>query len=441
MLKFQSPLFWYKLIFLTELLISEGLFTFKLRKRPYFILRAVLSLIVCYTVTFFFPLFFFNAYYVSLMFVLLFCMTVAALYICYDVPMLNIIFCAVASYAVQHIAYELYTLITTAIGVDIGNLPYSENGSVTFDVWNMAIYVEGYAAVYGLMYLLLGTKIRAEVDLRIGSVSLLIISAVIVLVAILMNAVLTYRITEDTDIVIICMTHGSLMISCILAVVLQFFMLDRKEKQSEIETLQRLHEQERQHYMLFKENVDYINIKCHDLKHQIRRIARAGSVQDSVISEIENAVNIYDSDVKTGNETLDIILTEKRLVCVQNKIALSCIVDGERLNFMTDADICALFGNALDNAIEAVRLIEQPEKRSVGLTVKLVRGFLSVCVRNSCVGNVNVDGGMPHTTKGDAINHGYGLKSIKAVTERYNGEFSIITGDNVFELNLLFPAA
>lgn len=164
-------------------------------------------------------------------------------------------------------------------------------------------------------------------------------------------------------------------------------------------------------------------------------------MQDSVISEIENAVNIYDSDVKTGNETLDIILTEKRLVCVQNKIALSCIVDGERLNFMTDADICALFGNALDNAIEAVRLIEQPEKRSVGLTVKLVRGFLSVCVRNSCVGNVNVDGGMPHTTKGDAINHGYGLKSIKAVTERYNGEFSIITGDNVFELNLLFPAA
>lgn len=444
MFLFDSPLFWYRLVFLAELIVSEGLFTFKLKKRSFFALRVAASVLGCYVVTFLFPLCFFdesffNAFYVSFMFVFMFCLTVAALYLCYDVPLLSVIFCAVAAYAVQHIAYELYTLFVTALDVDVGDLPYGESGSMSFSVWSMAIYIEGYAAVYGLMYLLFGSRIRTEADLHIGNVSLLVISGVIVLVAVLLNAVLTYRITEETDVVIVCMMHGCIMISCILAVFVQFSLLDRKDMQSEIDTLQRLHKQERQHYMLFKENVDYINIKCHDLKHQIRRIARAGKVEDSVISEIENAVMIYDSDVKTGNETLDIILTEKRLVCVKNQIVFSCIADGEKLGFMSDADICALFGNALDNAIEAVCRIENAEKRSISLTVKTVRDFLSVCVRNSCLGDIVFEDGLPRSTKGDAVNHGYGMKSIKSIVGRYGGEFSVAAHDEIFELNMLFP--
>lgn len=439
MFEFASPLFWYRLVFLTELVISEGLFTFKLKKRPYFALRTVIAVLACYAVAFCFPIFAYNSLYVSFMFLFYFLMTVVALHLLYAVPLRNVIFCAVAAYAVQHTAYELYTLITTALNMNIGDIQYSESGSMTFSVFATAVYVEGYTAVYGIMYAIFGTKIKFGDDLQIGRISLLVISSFIVVVAILFNAILTYRINEDSDPVIVCMLYGCIMISCILAVFIQFFMLNRKELQQEIDTLHRLHEQEMRHYMLFKENVDYINVKCHDLKHQISCLAGGGKLKDTVISEIENSIKIYDSDVKTGNDVLDIIMTEKSLLCVRNKIKFSFIVDGKSLDFISDVDICALFGNALDNAIEAVCRIENTENRSIGLHVKTVRDFVSVCVRNSCVGDVVFEGGLPKTSKGDEVNHGYGMKSMKSVVESYGGELSVVAENGIFNLNMLFP--
>lgn len=435
---FDTPLYFYRFIFMAELFLAEGLFTHKLKKRSRFPLRVALSLLVCYGVTAVFPIITFDALYVSAMFIILFAMTIGALYFCYAMRLLDIVFCAVAAYAVQHIAYELYTFMNVAFGLDTGTLAYGETISGDYSFWMFATYVESYAAAYALMYVFFGRRIGEKDDLNIGNVSLLVISGVIVLVAVLFNAILTYRVTEDTDVVIMSMTHIYNMICCVLAVAIQFSILGKKKMQTELDTLQRLHKQEQQHYMIFKENIDYINVKCHDLKHQIRRIASKGAVGDSVIDEIENAVSIYDSDVKSGNEILDIVLTEKRLTCVNNNIAFSCITDGKQINFMSDADICALFGNALDNAIEAVCRIPEPEKRSIGLIIKNVKGFVSVNVRNNCLGVPQFDGDLPRSTKGDEVYHGYGMKSIKAVTERYGGEMSVVVKDGVFSLNLLF---
>lgn len=440
MFEFSSPLFWYRLVFLAELLISEWLFTFKLKKRPYFFARAAASIFTCYIIAFLFPIFSFDALYISFMFVSLLCLTIAALYFCYDAPLKNVVFLAVAAYAVQHTAYELYTLITTLLNLNVGNAPYGKTGNVSFSVFAFSFYVEGYVAVYALGYALFGTKIKRKTEMRLGELPLLVISSVILIIAVFFNAVLTYRIDENTDVVILCMAYGLIMLCCVLALNVQFQMLDRKEMEYELDILKRLGEQERRHFSVFKENVDYINVKCHDLKHQIRRIVEKENLQDSVISEIEDAVMIYDSEVKTENEILDVILTEKRLLCVKNKITFSCIVDGGRLNFMSDADICSFFGNALDNAIEAVCRIEDTENRSIGMTVKASKGFVSVCIRNKCLEDLRFDDETFKTIKKDQTNHGFGLKSIKSVVQRYGGELSLAIEDEIFTLNALFPA-
>lgn len=439
MFEFSSPLFWYRLIFLAELILAEGLVSFKLPRRARFPLRLALSVAAIYAITFLFPIAAYNAFYVSFMFLFMFGMTIAGLFVCFDAPLLNIAFCAVAAYAVQHIAYEAYTFFVFAFGLQTTSVPYAETGQIVFDVWTLAVYIESYAAAYGLMYFVFGTRIKRGTDLHIGNAGLLIISAVILLAAILLNAVVTYHETEEPDILLICLAHAYNATCCVLAVFIQFFMLGRRKMQTDLDTLRLLHEQERRHYMLFKDNVDYINVKCHDLKHQIRRIAKGGEVRDSVISEIENAVMIYDSDVKTGRETLDIVLTEKRLVCVRQGITFSCIADGAQLSFMSDADVCSLFGNALDNAIEASCRIPDREKRSIGLNVKASRGFVSVSVRNSCADDVKTDGELPRTTKDDETSHGFGMKSMKLIAEKYGGELSVAAADGVFTLNLIFP--
>ena len=81
-----------------------------------------------------------------------------------------------------------------------------------------------------------------------------------------------------------------------------------------------------------------------------------------ISKKIEKSVQIYSAIVRTGNEILDTILTEKSLICENSGIHINCVADGSLLAFMNPVDLYTLFGNALDNAIEAVRKLESKEK-------------------------------------------------------------------------------
>ena len=101
---------------------------------------------------------------------------------------------------------------------------------------------------------------------------------------------------------------------------------------------------------------------------------------------MEKTINLYDSTVKTGNEVLDTILTAKSLSCTKNGISLSCVADGKQLSFMKDEELYSLFGNALDNAIEAVMKIERAEERIIGLNLYTVGNFIALNVYNTFAG-------------------------------------------------------
>ena len=116
------------------------------------------------------------------------------------------------------------------------------------------------------------------------------------------------------------------------------------------------------------------------------------------------------------------------------------MVDGKLLDFMHVTDICTIFGNALDNAIENTVLIADPEKRLIHVTVSSQKSFVLISFSNYFEGELNLnDDNLPGTTKLDNVNHGYGLKSIKYAAEKYMGTMGIKTQDNWFELKLLIP--
>lgn len=156
------------------------------------------------------------------------------------------------------------------------------------------------------------------------------------------------------------------------------------------------------------------------------------------LDKMRELLNIYDSSVQTGNETLDILLTERSLYCEKYGIRLSCIVDGSKLDFMSVSDICSLFGNALENAIRAVEIIEDPEERIISLKVQEKNGMLLIRVDNSFRGNLVFDGDLPQTTKKKDGYHGYGLKSIQMVAKKYAGVMRIQT-DEQFVLTVMIP--
>ena len=188
-----------------------------------------------------------------------------------------------------------------------------------------------------------------------------------------------------------------------------------------------------------KENVDLINIKCHDLKHQIRNFGNKANISNETVKELENIINIYDSNIKTNNDALDLILTEKSLLCQKKNINLKCFADCSKLNFIAEADLYSLFGNMIDNAIEAVTKIEDVNKRSISLIVRNALSCTSIFISNYYEGKIILDNnGMPKTTKANNGYHGYGLKSIKLIVDKYDGDFKIDIKDSIFMIQILF---
>ena len=106
---------------------------------------------------------------------------------------------------------------------------------------------------------------------------------------------------------------------------------------------------------------------------------------------------------------------------------------------MEETDLYSLFGNIVDNAIEAV---SDPgvEEKLISLTVKRSDGLVSVNVHNYYCGKLDFENGLPLTTKKNKSYHGYGMKSIKRVVEKYGGELSVSGKGGIFNLNIVFPA-
>lgn len=200
-------------------------------------------------------------------------------------------------------------------------------------------------------------------------------------------------------------------------------------------------ERERQ-YQLSRKNIDAINVKCHDIKHQIRSLADGGRVADGrALEDLAAEIAIYDSTVKTGNPALDVILTEKGLVCSGEKITLAVIADGRALECLEPQEIYSLFGNALDNAIEAVRGIGEPERRLVSLNVRRSGTMCVINVENSCDVAPAFRDGLPVTTKADAGSHGFGTRSMRGIVERHGGVLSFGCEDGIFHVDALLPVA
>lgn len=190
-----------------------------------------------------------------------------------------------------------------------------------------------------------------------------------------------------------------------------------------------------------QESVSIVNQKYHDLKHQIT-LLRSNIGDDKkleYLDEVEREIGAFEAQNKTGNEVLDTILTGKSLYCHEHGITLTCVADGKLLDFLSVMDMSAIFGNALDNAIESAEKITDPAKRLIHVTVSRQKGFASVIVRNRYGEEPRFSGGMPVTSKGDRENHGYGVRSIVATAEKYGGTATVGVKDGWFSLNVLLP--
>ena len=201
-----------------------------------------------------------------------------------------------------------------------------------------------------------------------------------------------------------------------------------------------LHRQYEQ-YNLSRENIDTINRKYHDLKHQIAviRAEKDTGKREQYLAEMEDEIRAYEAQNKTGNQVLDTILTGKHLYCIQHDINFTCVADGHLLDRMNVMDICTIFGNALDNAIECEEKIEDKKKRLIRVALYSQNQFTMIRFENYCEDRVVSGEELPETTKKNKEYHGYGLKSIRTTVEKYGGSMTVRTEGEWFFLRILIP--
>lgn len=143
--------------------------------------------------------------------------------------------------------------------------------------------------------------------------------------------------------------------------------------------------------------------------------------------------------IYTGNEILNTVLTEKSLLCRQSGITLTCMADGKLLDFMDAVDLYTLFGNAIDNAIEAVSRLEEDE-RFISLFLRKKAGLILIQIENRYQGQISMKNGLPDTTKNHEKGyHGFGVKSIMQIAEKYEGFTDVKTENQMFVIRITLP--
>ncbi len=441
----MTGLDYYKLLFVAELVIAEALFTFGMARRKLFPLRLIAALAVCFTVAYFYPTFegSNNGWYTSLMFLALFGVTLCGILFIYRISFKKASFLAVAAYTAQHLAYEVFKLICLPFDVFIAKLMYG-NEAVSISSLNLStvifalVLADIYLVVYAAAYFFIGKKIRNK-DVELKSTSMLVSSAVILLVDIILNAFVVY-VDEGYDLIYDVIVGVYNILCCLLVFYIQRKTIYEKDMRDELKIFKHLLQQAKTQFQLRKEEVNLINIKCHDLKHQISKHALRGGLDDDTVAEINDMISIYDANIKTGNKTMDIIFTERSLICNSKKITLTVMADCSELGFMGDGELYTLFGNILDNAVEATSEVADEEKRCIDVNIRSIGGFISIIAENFYNGELCRDeDGTIKTAKSDKDYHGFGLKSIELVVAKYNGNVSIDARDNIFRLSILLP--
>jgi len=158
---------------------------------------------------------------------------------------------------------------------------------------------------------------------------------------------------------------------------------------------------------------------------------------EKFVKEVQDLVDVYDARPDTGNEALDTILMEKGLYCRMHGINWTCIADGSLLNGMDVIDLYTLMGNALDNAVESVEQLDTA--RIIEVRIEPKNSFNMIQIENSCNPSLEISGTQISTTKKDSENHGFGLKSIQSIAEKYGGNMVINAKDGRFVLTVLLP--
>lgn len=355
------------------------------------------------------------------------------IYFCFDLDISNALFLSNTAFDIRHCIY----IISLTISDIIDYFTEKSFSILSFPSWGIRIASIIVCVPFIAFFVHFCYK-RRDLKTNIASITIFCFFSIV-----LSNVLNLFQlgVTREGDIsALLFAFYAFNLISLISIIFLIFFEISHNELEREKDRIYQIQQLESRQYQIYKENIDIINIKCHDLRHQIREMKNSqSSLSKEDLNNIENEIRIYDTKVKSGNENVDFILQEKSLFCNKNGIILNCIIDGKLLSFLKDSELFSLLGNILDNAIDSCLKIENQNERNIIIKIHKALGGILIYEQNPYVGEIRYENGLPLSDKEDKKIHGYGMKSIKMIVENYNGTLTIKSENHFYSITIFFP--
>lgn len=203
--------------------------------------------------------------------------------------------------------------------------------------------------------------------------------------------------------------------------------------------------QREQEIAFAKESEAMMRIYRHDLHHHLALIGKFAA--DDNMQKIREYLVSTRAEIDAvtpqrycENETVNLILSSFAAQAKQAGVVFCADADLPEGLSVGDTELCALFSNALENAIAAAREMEDEKLRRVYLRALVNDGKLVISTENAYMGTIAMEGELPRSKRAES-GHGFGLKSITAIVERHGGLYSIETASGIFILQLMLPLA
>lgn len=412
--------------FAAELLLAELIFLYPVPRRKGFALRLPVAIAAVIAFAAFFPRIRGDHLFILsdlLRFVCIYAGSALMLGTCFRLKAGMQMSMCVAGYAVQHLAYNCAWLLRQVPAVAESSFYQIGHGRLYEVTVILVLYV--------VVWLTVGRMSARHECYRNNNMRFNYLSVAIMFICVGLTRASRFfggGVMTITD-------RLYSVVCCVLALYIQFMLHKLFIVEHESKTMELMRQEERKQYEISRNATESLNIKLHDIRHMLAEHHIDLTPEEA--ASLREDISAYDSSLKTGHETLDVLLTEKNLRCRRRSIRMSCTGDYSVLSFMKKMDVYSLFTNAVDNAIDAVSKLDDPEKKLIDIAIETRGNMIFIAVTNYYDGHLLMDEGIPQTSKTmEPGYHGFGIKSMRLIAAKYAGELAISANDEVFSLNI-----
>lgn len=231
-----------------------------------------------------------------------------------------------------------------------------------------------------------------------------------------------------------------IVLSIVISFISFFLLISKNMKSIHYQSINKLYEQNIEEQVNYYNRLSQYNDDLRKFKHDYHNLQlgllaelKKGNIDEAVkyLNDCSNMVNTSDLLYNTGNPVIDSMLFDKSNQVKHKNITIN--FNGLfPQNPMSTADLCAVFGNIIDNALDACLKLPESDNKNIEIFLQQRQDYIFITFINPVMDTVEIKNNSITTTKDNKKEHGIGLYSVKKILKKYDGHLDLSCMDNLF---------